>query len=238
MTNIIQEPIQVRCPQCSEIYEITTDMLGRKLLCEVCNKKNKLVTTSTLQDLLLLKFNIYKSWKGHEDGRYKVLKQIYRLDPQTHQGIGAKGYLMYRGADNEFSLYHGWFPSHLTKGNHIWNIRQGCAKAFPHPGIYDIALSTRSGKSTLTIKSVSLVQHGQIIASDQHEAQLKYRADKNNHYYLNLPQKNDDSPLTLRIEYQANETDNRGRFSIRPLLPEDLPSDCPLHKKLSPTKHN
>jgi hypothetical protein len=196
---------------------------------EVKNPKNKLVSSSHIQDLLLTKFNIYRNWKGHEEERYKVLSEIAKLDPDTHQGIGAQGYLMYRGKSPEISLYHDWFPNHIKNHSGVWTIRYGMPKAFPHPGLYRISLTGRGGKNSLKIKSLTLVVGSKRVSTDSHEAIIKNRSNQNNNYYVEWPQDAPKEPATLRIEYEpVDGTDNRGRFYVTPMLPEDLPADCRL----------
>jgi len=193
---------------------------------EIKNPKNKMVSSSHIQDLMLTKFNMYRSWKGHEDGRYDVLREIAAFDPKTHQGIGAQGYLMYRGQADEFSLYHNWFPRHVKDRAAVWKIRYGMKKAFPHPGYYRIGIVVRGGKNSIKIKSVALVIDGKRESVDSHETTLKNRNNPDNNYYIEYPYNRKGLPA---IEYEpVGGTDTKGSFSVTPVLPEDLPKGCHL----------
>jgi hypothetical protein len=199
---------------------------------EIDTPENAKVSHATIQDLMLLKFNIYRGWKGHENERYDVLRKIAEIDPHTHQGIGAQGYLMYRGESKDFSLYHNWFPRHVENGNGVWRIHYGVPKAFQHPGIYRVSLMTRSGKNAIKIKSVALVVGGKVVSTDTHEAILRHKSNSNNNYYLEWPYSAGAKADLLKVEYEVVDgTDNRGSISVSSVLPEDIPGGLErLHK--------
>ena len=189
---------------------------------------NKRLLPSQLQDLALIKFHLYKSWKEHEAERFSVLRDIVAIDAETHQGIGAQGYLLYHG-QGDVSLAQGWKPNHIRTGPMTWGIRFGVAKSFPHPGFYRITPHTRGGKNALRVFSVSLLADGRVISKDAHEATLRYRKDENNNYYLKLPDDVGMDKLMVRMRCeQVDGSDHQGRFTVRPLLPEDLPEGHPL----------
>jgi hypothetical protein len=191
---------------------------------EIKSPQNAKVNPSTIQDLMLLKFNIYRGWKGHENGRYEVLREIAKFAPDTHQGIGAQGYLMYRGEAQEFSLYHDWFPRHVKAGDGVWKIHYGMKRAFQHPGLYKITLSANRGNNTIKIKSVALVLAGKVVSRDEHEATLKRKHNVDNSYYLEWPQQAEGKLGLLRVEYEpVDGTDNRGSVRVSPVLPDDIP---------------
>lgn len=195
-------------------FQEALDSLDR----QINDPKNHLLKKGQIQDLILLKYGVYNRWPGHQDQRFNTLLEVIRIDPQSHQAIGARGYLRANGR-GELAIHHnGWFTIHCkTGGEQTWEIETGAKVAFDHAGKYCLTLFHKNGKDTLTITSVELVADGKTVSTSK-ESKLVGPQAKSADFLLELPAWKPDTRLMLKIHYTATGTDSTGGFAVKPLL--------------------
>lgn len=180
---------------------------------------NKHLTTAQKQELMLTKFHLYRGWKGHEDQRFEVLRDIAKVDPDTTTGVGATGYLLYY-QKGPVSVTHGWSSPHLKRGPMTWDIEYGVPRTFDHAGKYEVTLIPKGGTNVLAVKSLAMLVDGKEVSRDAHASRLgPATAATNSIYKLELPVFPHGHKLQLRMACEVEGgTDNRGAFEVRPLL--------------------
>ncbi len=207
----------------------------------IASKQNSPLTKQQIQRLMLVKFDFLRRWKGHEDERFAVCKEMYKLDSETYEGIGAVGYLMAHRKIGEMAISYGWGPENVKAGANAWNLRIDTPRYFDHAGKYKISFTGISGKDKLTITAVSLWADGKKVSEDRHTLDLTpgnptgtyqvnletYTAGNqswsygNRQYtYATREKSAGATQVELHIDYQAPGTDARGSFNIEPLLDE------------------
>lgn len=207
-------------------------------------KRNSPLSSQQQQRLMLVKFNFLRSWKGHEEERFAVCQEMFKLDPETYEGIGAIGYLMAHRKVAEMAISYGWGPENVKAGEGSWIFRIDTPRYFDHAGRYKIGFSGIGGKDKVTIRSVSLWANGQKVSEDRHPLELTpgnpagtyavalptYNAGSQSwsygprQYTYSTRQKSAGATLVeLHVDYQAAGSDARGNFNIEPLLDEPTP---------------
>ena len=172
------------------------------------------------QRLILRKFEIYRNWPGHEKERFGPLREIARVGPETHIGLGARGYIEMNGQCGYATIGYGWYPEHIRTGRQTLEISRGVPINFYKPGLYEITLWTFRSKRPLQVGGVSLVSDGLKISEDLHPSTLVRKGDTNNVYRVELVGKYKPETLSLRIDLTAPEGHGHsGRISITPCLP-------------------
>ncbi len=154
--------------------------------------------------------------------RFDVLREIIAIDPMTHLGIGAKGYIDAH-SEGDPSIAFGWKPGHLLPGQQTLDIREGVDNYFFKPAIYRVTISTQHSARPVKVKSLALVSGDRELSRDAHEATLAVRADKDNVFQLELPEGIDRSTLLLRVELEVPEGHNHTAhgFRVTPTLPDE-----------------
>ena len=182
------------------------------------------LTPHQKQSILLDKQKIYQGWKGHENSRWPILKQMWRTDPKSMLGIGAKGVVDMSGK-GEPSIAFGWWPHHIKNGEQTLKIKEGIKVNIFRPGFYTVSFWTASSSKPVKVSSVSLFSGTTLLSKDVHEASLARKADKESIFKIECPNGINISTLTLQIKINAPEGHNHrsGRIYITPYLPADGP---------------
>lgn len=180
------------------------------------------LTTAQRQNIVLSKFNLYRTWPDHQDQRFEALREIVEIDPDTHLAIGAKGYID-ENADGDPSIAFGWKPMHLVVGEQQLDIREGVANAFFKPAYYRVSLRTAQSSHPVSVSSVALYAGGRELARDTHDATLVRDGDEGNIFDLQLPPGVDPATLIFRININAPEGHNHTLhgISVTPYLPAE-----------------
>ncbi len=154
--------------------------------------------------------------------RFDVLRKIIAIDPTSHLGIGAKGYIDAH-SEGDPSIAFGWKPGHLLPGEQTLDIQEGVDNFFFKPALYRVTLVTQHSAKPVKVKSLALVSEGKELSRDAREATLAVRADKNNVFQLELPEGVDLSTLVLRVELDVPEGHNHAArgISVTPILSAD-----------------
>lgn len=181
---------------------------------ELDHPGNAMLPVETLQELHLIRRDIYRQWPGQEDKQWDVFRTIAAMDATTTLGIGAEGYLLMTGRSVP-SLTHGWWPHHLRQGRQQLVIDIDTATYFDHAGRYEITLHYEKGQDAITVHGLSLLGPNRVLSEDIHDAHIGAVA-RDNTYLLRLTD-SPAEPLRLRIDYTADRTDNRSRIEIRSL---------------------
>lgn len=138
---------------------------------ELADSRNAILDHENIQRMMVAKFHICRSWKGHEEQRFAIQREIAALDPDTFWGIGARGYLgMYGKSDTPFLTY-GWKPGQLKAGANVWRITD-TAYFFDHPGRYQITLAHAGGADKVRVKRLALLDGDQVLAEAAPAADL------------------------------------------------------------------
>lgn len=109
------------------------------------------------QLLVLEKFKRARADKKTWPELVPYLKEVAKIDPTTHTGIGAIGQIDSNGLGDP-SMAFGFWPTHLKAGKNTLTVKTGLAVLIPVNGSYELQLTRRAGsKGTLTIHSASIV---------------------------------------------------------------------------------
>lgn len=164
-----------------------------------------------IQDIYMMAFHLCREWEGNKDKRYGVLKRIVKIDPKTHLGIGAQGYLMKDGR-GPVSLNWGWRPKDIQKGKQTLIIKEGVNNGFYHKGKFRLTLRKGGGKSNVFVEEFSLLSDGKVIATSS-ERKALHRDIVELNFELNRQQVR--SKLSLRVKLDTpGATDHYGKFVI------------------------
>jgi len=203
-------------------YQAALDLVELHL----ADPRNKCLDHDRRQRIMLAKFRIYREWKGHEDQRFDVQRQIAALDPATYLGIGAVGYLaMYHRTATPLITY-GWGETQVKPGPNTWDMND-TNYYFDHPGIYKVTLTHAGGKDSVTIRRLT-VHDGTTTLAEATPSTPAATASTaspaavgpghNATFTLDLRRWRPDRHYLLHVELEANpgQTDNKGNFNIEP----------------------
>lgn len=123
------------------------------------------------QRMMVAKFPIYRSWKGREDERFQVQREILAYDPDTFQGIGAAGYLGMHGRSDTPYLTFGWKSNQLNPGLNHWRLTD-TAYFFAHASVYQVTLAHAGGKDKARVKRLAFTDGAIAIAEARPGAEL------------------------------------------------------------------
>lgn len=185
---------------------------------ELADPRNAVLSHENIQRMMVAKFHIYKSWKGHEDERFRIQQEIADFDPDTFWGIGARGYIGMYGRSATPYLTYGWKPGQVKAGANLWRMAD-TAYFFDHPGRYKIALTHAAGTSTVKVKRLALMDGETVLAEAKPDADLG--PSKSVTAILDCSAWQADRAYVLVAEIEAAAgTDSSGRFTIEPWLTE------------------
>lgn len=193
----------------------------------VKDPRNKILTHEQVQRIMKAKFDLCRSWPGHEEQRFEVQREIAAYDPDTYWGVGAIGYMACQGRYPEHPmLTYGWKSHHVQAGPaQSWKMPD-TVNYFDHAGPYQVRLNFSGGKDVLQVQRIALFEGGAVLAEARPAADLG--PGKNVEATLDLKSWNPEAKHQLQVDYAAAEgkTDSNGSFSIDPLLP-DLAGGAP-----------
>ncbi|KAH0786398.1 family 20 glycosylhydrolase [Histomonas meleagridis] len=104
----------------------------------------------------------------------------------------------------------GWSSGQIQKEylDHQWDI----TKYFNGPGDYEIKFKSTQGSYCLDIKSVKIINHGNLISQDVHDGYTG-NTDANNYYYVQIypiPH----TPIYLKASVSCNGDDSNGKIIV------------------------
>lgn len=189
---------------------------------ELADPRNKVLSHENIQQMMVAKFHIYRSWKGHEDERFRIQQEIANLDPDTFWGIGARGYIgMYCRSDTPYLTY-GWKPNQVKAGANVWRMKD-TGYFFDHPGSYKVALTHTGGAATVKVKRIALLDGDKVLAEAKPDADLgpgKGRVEA----MFDCSAWDPKASYVFIAEIEAAQADSAGRFSIEPWFTEPAAS--------------
>lgn len=127
--------------------------------------KNYRLTKEQKQRLTFAGFYLYKRWKGKEEKMWRLLDAVVAIDPNSHIGLGARGYLSMNG-QGEIALPYGIFPKDFFNNALDARITMGVGKIINHKGTYELIFEYKKGKDTFDIQQVSILINGKSCFSD------------------------------------------------------------------------
>jgi hypothetical protein len=198
---------------------------------ELADPRKAIMPAEYIQRMMVAKFHIYKRWKGHEDDRFEVQRQIAALDPETFWGIGARGYLgQYKRSPTPY-LSYGWGPAQIRPGRQTWDLTD-TAYFFAQPVPHRITLTHRGGKLPLRIHRLALLEGDQVLSEATPNRLCGPGADAKVECELEVPAGPPERRLTLRVEVESEvETaDSTGSFAVEPIFREDLARTSPARR--------
>lgn len=186
---------------------------------ELADPRNKILPHENIQRMMVAKFHIVKSWKGHEEERFKIQEEIAAFDPDTFWGIGARGYLgMYSKSETPYLTY-GWKANQLKPGANAWRMTD-TSYFFDHAGTYRIVLTPAGGAAVVKVKRLVLLDGETVIAEAKPDADLG-TGKPAVEVILDGGNWKPDKSYTFLAEIEAAAgTDNSGKFSVEPWLIE------------------
>lgn len=188
---------------------------------ELADPRNKILSHENIQRMMVAKFHIYKSWKGHEEERFRIQQEIANFDPNTLWGIGARGYIGMYGKSTPPYLTYGWKPYQVKSGLNSWRMTD-TGYFFDHPGSYKITLTHTGGAAAVKIKRLALLDGEAIVAEAKPDANLGAGANAAVAATLDCSawKPGRSYVLLAEIEAPAGQTDISGKFVIEPWLTE------------------
>jgi len=203
---------------------------------EIRHPGNRRLSTAQVQQIHFCKFNIYRGWKGHENERFDVLREIAKVDLDTNLGIGSSGYYLYH--KGPVTLRYGWQKRHCQTTQTTWTLgdeMEPLGRYFPKAGDYEIVLGYGRGKNKLKIDSVTLIADGRQVAADAHSAECS-KDNRTARYQLKVPYLSSARKLELRVVCKAEGgNDSSGSITVTELTPPNAPrpnrAQVPLRSK-------
>lgn len=188
---------------------------------ELADPRNKILSKENIQRMMVAKYHIYKSWKGAEEKRFDIQREIAAFDPSTFWGIGARGYLGMHGRSEVPYLTYGWKASQVKPGINVWRMSD-TAYFFDHPGVYQFRLSHSSGASQVKIKRLALMAGDVALAEVRPDLDLGPGAIAKREFLLDCQQWKKDVAyeMVVELEAAAGQTDSAGTFAIEPWFEE------------------
>lgn len=195
---------------------------------ELADPRNNILTKDYIQRIMLGKFHIYKRWKGHEEERFKVQREIAALDATTFLGIGAVGYLGQYGKSETPFLSYGWKPNQIKGGAQSWTMTD-TSYYFAQPVRQKFTVAHRGGKDGMKIKRIALMDGTKALAEALPNKDCAPGADAKVVCELDCRQWKSGRNYTLVMDFEtaANKTDESGNFSVEPIFEEDTASVPP-----------
>lgn len=188
---------------------------------ELADPRNGILDPENIQRMMVAKFHIYRSWKGHEEERFRIQREIAAFNPDTFWGIGARGYLgMYGKSETPFLTY-GWKPEQLTAGANVWKMTD-CSDYFDHAGAYKVTLAHAGGADKARVKRLALMDGETVIAEARPDADLGPGPLAKLEVTLDCKawQAGKEYVFVTELEATEGHTDLSGRFQIEPWFGE------------------
>ena len=188
---------------------------------ELADPRNKVLEPEKIQRMMVAKFHIFRSWKGHEEERFRIQREIAAFDPGTFWGIGARGYLgMYGKSDVPFLTY-GWKPGQLKAGANLWRMTD-TGYFFDHPGRYQIILAHAGGADKARVKRLALMDGDKPLAESAPDTDLGPGPLSKVETVFDCSgwQPGKSYVFVAEIEAAEGHLDLSGRFQIEPVFDE------------------
>ena len=186
---------------------------------ELADPRNRILTHENIQRMMVAKYHIYKRWKGREDDRFIVQREIAAFDPTTFWGIGATGYLGMFGKSDTPMFSYGWKPAQLKSGTNTWRMTD-TGYTLDHAGPYLLKLRHAGGKNGVKVKHVAFLDGTTVLAEARPDADFAPGAK------LDIPldctkwQAGRAYAFLIELEAADGKTDCAGTFSLEPVLVE------------------
>lgn len=195
---------------------------------ELADPRNKILSPENLQRMMVAKYHIYKSWKGAEEKRFDVQREIAALDPTTFWGIGARGYVGMHGRSETPYLTYGWKAPQVKAGLNSWRMTDA-SYFLDHPGKYKMTIAHTAGASAVKVKRIAVLDGEVAIADLRPDADLGPGALAKREYFLDCQQWIADRTYTMLVEIEAlpGQTDSAGSFAIEPWWEETVAASKP-----------
>ena len=184
---------------------------GEKHLADLEAKVKTHLTLEQKQGLALLHFVLHRNRPEKADAMNALLRDVVKMGPNTHFGVGAQGKLCMRAAGPVGAPY-GWYPAHVKgPGEQTWDITLGVGKTLQQAGRYAIKINRdRSSKGKMRILAFEV--NGENVGASEVEPnkgiELPFTWDGGE-----LPK------ISLKVAFDAPGDKERGRITFRPLLP-------------------
>lgn len=201
-------PLEGACYKMQDFAKKHAYAEGENLLREMKSKPQTHLSMNQRQGIELLYFILYRNNIGRRNDCVNILKAVAEMDPTTHFGSGALGYLCMWG-EGPVAVPYGWREKHVKRGKQTWTVEVGMARAVPKPGRYALTLKRTKGKEAMTVLKVG----GKGIRSAKKTYPLEL--NKETEIIFIATQANPTLELTLEAKESA---ENEGQIRIRPLL--------------------
>lgn len=190
---------------------------------ELADPRNKILSKENIQRMMVAKFHIYRSWKGHEEERFRIQQEIASFDPTTFWGIGGAGYCGMYGKSATPFLTYGWKPTQVKAGANIWKMTD-TGYFFDHPGLYKISLAHAGGADKIKVKRLALMDGDAVLAEARPDTDLGPGPLAKSEVTFDCSAWKPDRAYVFVAELEAADghTDIHGRFTIDPMLVEPV----------------
>ncbi len=196
------------------------------LIAELDAKPKAHLSANQRQGLMLLRYVLHRKDSAKTEAMAQLLRDVLALDAGTHFGLAAQGLLCLRGL-GPVAVPYGWFPAHAKPGEQTWKVSVGVAKTLRAPGRYALTLRREKGQGDLRVEALEV--GGRTFGP---AAGLPVGGT------LEIPfeWEGTGAPrLTLRVAFAGPGPEERGRLSLRPLLPARIVRpDAPLDRAARP----
>ena len=188
---------------------------------ELADPRNKILPKENIQRMMVAKFHIYRSWKGHEEERFRIQQEIADFDPTTFWGIGGTGYCGMYGKSATPFLTYGWKPTQVKSGLNTWRLTD-TAYFFDHPGKYKISLTHAGGADKVKIKRLALLDGTAVLAEARPDTDLGPGPLAKLEVVFDCNAWQEKHPYIFLTELEAADghSDSSGTFAIEPWFEE------------------
>ncbi|MDO4527507.1 MAG: discoidin domain-containing protein, partial [bacterium] len=201
-------PLEGACYKMQDFAKEHKYAEGEKLLQEMKSKPQAHLSMNQRQGMELLYFVLYRNNIGRRNDCINILKAVAEMDPTTHFGSGALGYLCMWG-EGPIAVPYGWREKHVKRGKQTWRVEVGMARAVPKPGRYALTLKRTKGKAGMKVLKVG----GKGIRAPEEIYPLEM--NKDTEIIFIATQENPTLELTIEAE---DPSENEGQIRIHPLL--------------------
>lgn len=201
-------PLEGACYQLQSLAKEHKYAEGEKILQELKAKPQAHLSVNQRQGLELLFFILYRNNIGRRNDCINILKAVAEMDPTTHFGAGALGYLCMWG-EGPVAVPYGWREKHVKRGKQKWTVETGMARAVQKPGRYALTVKRTKGSGKMTLLKVG----GKGIRAAAKTYPLEMNAPTEIIFIATQ------ANPTLELTVEADETAaNEGQLLVRPLL--------------------
>lgn len=174
------------------------------------------------QQIQLLKFVLHKDNSAQRAELIDLLRKVYAMQPTSHWGYGAAGYLQTWNEPIDVAIPYGWNSKFCKSGSNVWEIIIGTRKHFHSPNYdYKITFTYEQGSDSLGIEKIELREGENILAATSKDEKPQLVNEKNPAATFTLiwnderKEPKNYRDLRLFVYYKAQGTNSQGKINVK-----------------------